>query len=49
MKISFQQEFVATGLQKDDLFLGDISTQYKGQNTIVDVKIDSHSSVSKYL
>ncbi|KAF8093802.1 hypothetical protein N665_0377s0014 [Sinapis alba] len=39
-------EFVATGLQKDDLFFGDISTLYKGQNTIVDLKIDSHSSVS---
>ncbi|KAF3514496.1 hypothetical protein F2Q69_00001079, partial [Brassica cretica] len=39
-------KFVATGLQKDDLFFGDISTLYKGQNTIVDLKIDSNSSVS---
>lgn len=45
----FQQEFVATGLKKDDLFFGDISTLYKYQNTIVDMKIDDHSSVSKYL
>ncbi|CAN7067189.1 unnamed protein product [Brassica rapa subsp. trilocularis] len=42
----FQQEFVATGLKKDDLFFGDISTLYKYQNTIVDMKIDDHSSVS---
>ncbi|ESQ42653.1 hypothetical protein EUTSA_v10014362mg [Eutrema salsugineum] len=39
-------EFVATGLKKDDFFFGDISTLYKGQNTIVDMKIDSHTSVS---
>lgn len=40
---------MATGLKKDDFFFGDISTLYKGQNTIVDLKIDSHSSVSKFL
>lgn len=45
MKFSFQQEFVATGLKKDDFFFGDISTLYKGKNTIVDLKIDSRSSV----
>ncbi|VVB17734.1 unnamed protein product [Arabis nemorensis] len=39
-------EFVATGLKKDDFFFGDISTLYKGKNTIVDLKIDSRSSVS---
>ncbi|CDY25906.1 BnaC09g32780D [Brassica napus] len=39
-------EWVATGLKKDDFFFGDISTLFKGQNTIVDLKIDGHSSVS---
>ncbi|CAN6870507.1 unnamed protein product, partial [Brassica oleracea] len=37
-------EWVATGLKKDDFFFGDISTLFKGQNTIVDLKIDGHSS-----
>ncbi|XP_010539443.1 PREDICTED: mitochondrial outer membrane protein porin 4-like [Tarenaya hassleriana] len=39
-------ELVATGLKKDEFFFGDLSTLYKGQNTIVDLKIDSYSNVS---
>lgn len=36
----------ATGLKMDQIFLGDISTQYKTRNTIVDVKVDTYSNVS---
>lgn len=36
----------ATGIKKDDIFVGDISTQYKSGNTAVDVKVDTYSNVS---
>ncbi|KAI5675366.1 hypothetical protein M9H77_06316 [Catharanthus roseus] len=36
----------ATGIKKDDIFVGDISTQYQTGNTIVDVKVDTYSNVS---
>ncbi|XP_010545418.1 PREDICTED: mitochondrial outer membrane protein porin 4-like [Tarenaya hassleriana] len=39
-------ELVATGLKKDEFFFGDLSTLYKGKNTIVDMKIDSYSNMS---
>ncbi|BAT76724.1 hypothetical protein LR48_Vigan627s005900 [Vigna angularis] len=37
---------VATGLKKDQVFVGDISTLYKSGNTTVDVKVDTYSNVS---
>ncbi|XP_031257297.1 mitochondrial outer membrane protein porin 4 [Pistacia vera] len=36
----------ATGLKKDQFFTGDINSVYKGENTIVDVKVDTYSNVS---
>nr|CAD1827568.1 unnamed protein product [Ananas comosus var. bracteatus] len=36
----------ASGLKIDQLFIGDISTQYKSGRTVVDVKIDSNSNVA---
>ncbi|PKU65270.1 mitochondrial outer membrane protein porin 6 [Dendrobium catenatum] len=36
----------ATGVKLDDLFVGDISTQYKSGKTTVDVKVDTNSNVS---
>ncbi|PSS36211.1 Eukaryotic porin/Tom40 protein [Actinidia chinensis var. chinensis] len=36
----------ATGVKRDHIFIGDISTQYKSGNTTVDVKFDSYSNVS---
>ncbi|KVI00157.1 mitochondrial outer membrane protein porin 4 [Cynara cardunculus var. scolymus] len=36
----------ATGLKKGQIFLGDISAQYKSGRTIVDVKVDTYSNVS---
>lgn len=36
----------ATGVKRGDIFIGDISTQYKGGNTTVDVKVDTYSNVS---
>lgn len=36
----------ATGVKLDDLFIGDISTQYKSGKTTVDVKVDTNSNVS---
>ncbi|KAF5461763.1 hypothetical protein F2P56_017837 [Juglans regia] len=36
----------ATGLKRDQFFLGDISTLYKSGNTTVDVKVDTYSNVS---
>ncbi|PKI50694.1 mitochondrial outer membrane protein porin 4 [Punica granatum] len=36
----------ATGLKKDQIFIGDINTMYKSQNITVDVKVDSYSNVS---
>ncbi|KAG5225800.1 mitochondrial outer membrane protein [Salix suchowensis] len=38
--------FTATGLKKDKFFFGDISTLYKSENTVVDVKVDTYSIVS---
>lgn len=35
----------ATGVKKDQIFIGDISTQYKCKNTTVDVKVDTYSNV----
>lgn len=40
------QGLTATGLKKDQIFVGDINTVYKGENTTVDVKVDSYSNVS---
>ncbi|KAF6138457.1 hypothetical protein GIB67_022491 [Kingdonia uniflora] len=37
---------IATGVKRDRLFVGDISTQYKSGSTTVDVKVDIHSNVS---
>ncbi|XP_068648167.1 mitochondrial outer membrane protein porin 6-like [Aristolochia californica] len=37
---------VTTAVQKDQLFVGDVNTQYKTGNTTVDVKVDSSSNVS---
>lgn len=36
----------ATGLKKDKIFVGDISTQYRCGRTTVDVKVDTYSNVS---
>lgn len=36
----------ATGLKKDKIFIGDISTQYRCGRTTVDVKVDTYSNVS---
>lgn len=36
----------ATGVKKDQIFIGDISTQYRSGNTVVDVKVDTYSNVS---
>ncbi|KAL6977727.1 Mitochondrial outer membrane protein porin 4 [Sarracenia purpurea var. burkii] len=36
----------ATGVKRDQIFVGDISTQYKNGNTIVDVKVDTYSNIS---
>ncbi|KAF8400326.1 hypothetical protein HHK36_013623 [Tetracentron sinense] len=36
----------ATGLKRDEFFVGDISTQYKSGSATVDVKVDSSSIVS---
>ncbi|PIM97332.1 Porin/voltage-dependent anion-selective channel protein [Handroanthus impetiginosus] len=35
----------ATGVKKDQIFVGDISTQYKGEKTTVDVRVDTYSNV----
>ena len=37
---------IATGLKKDQIFVGDISTLYKSGNTTVDVKVDTYSNIS---
>ncbi|MFS7926547.1 putative Porin domain superfamily, eukaryotic porin/Tom40 [Helianthus anomalus] len=37
---------VATGLTKGQIFLGDVSAQYKSGRTVVDVKVDTYSNVS---
>ncbi|XP_027774473.1 mitochondrial outer membrane protein porin 4 isoform X2 [Solanum pennellii] len=36
----------ATGVKKDQIFIGDISTQYKLGSTVVDIKVDTYSNVS---
>ncbi|PNY00471.1 mitochondrial outer membrane protein porin 4-like, partial [Trifolium pratense] len=36
----------ATGLKKDQFFVGDISGLYKSGNVVVDVKVDTHNNVS---
>uniref|UniRef100_A0A251UMZ4 Uncharacterized protein n=1 Tax=Helianthus annuus TaxID=4232 RepID=A0A251UMZ4_HELAN len=36
---------VATGLTKGQIFLGDVSSQYKSGRTVVDVKVDTYSNV----
>ncbi|KAH9805962.1 hypothetical protein WN944_002795 [Citrus x changshan-huyou] len=36
----------ATGLKKDEIFIGDINSVYKSGNTTVDVKVDTYSNVS---
>ncbi|KAL6534731.1 hypothetical protein OROGR_013406 [Orobanche gracilis] len=36
----------ATGVKKDQIFVGDISTQYKSGKATVDVKVDTYSNVS---
>ncbi|XP_042059422.1 mitochondrial outer membrane protein porin 4-like [Salvia splendens] len=43
---SGQEGFTATGIKKGQIFVGDISTQYSSGKTIVDVKVDTYSSVS---
>ncbi|CAI9761081.1 unnamed protein product [Fraxinus pennsylvanica] len=35
----------AIGVKKDNIFVGDISSQYKSGNTAVDVKVDTYSNV----
>eukprot|EP00262_Sarcandra_glabra_P021009 TRINITY_DN85_c0_g1_i1.p1 TRINITY_DN85_c0_g1~~TRINITY_DN85_c0_g1_i1.p1 ORF type:complete len:277 (-),score=47.58 TRINITY_DN85_c0_g1_i1:125-955(-) len=35
-----------TGVKRDELFVGDLSMQYKSGNTTVDVKVDTYSNVS---
>lgn len=47
--LNFLQGLVATGLTKGQIFLGDISAQYKSGKTVVDVKVDTYSNVrTKY-
>ncbi|CAI9098518.1 OLC1v1035183C1 [Oldenlandia corymbosa var. corymbosa] len=36
----------ASGVKRDDVFVGDISTQHKSGNTTVDLKVDTYSNVS---
>ncbi|XP_024024416.1 mitochondrial outer membrane protein porin 4 [Morus notabilis] len=36
----------ATGLKRDQIFIGDLNTIYKSGNTIVDVKVDTYSNVT---
>lgn len=36
----------ATGLKRDQIFIGDLSTIYKSGNTTVDVKVDTYSNVT---
>lgn len=37
---------VATGLKKDQIFVGDINSHYKSGNVTVDVKVDTYSNVT---
>ena len=41
----FYQGLTATGVTRDNIFIGDISTQHKCGNTTVDVKVDTYSTV----
>lgn len=41
------QGLSATGLKKDEIFIGDINSVYKSGNTTVDVKVDTYSNVSE--
>lgn len=41
------QGLTATGIKRDDIFVGDVSTHYKSGNTAVDVKVDTYSTVSE--
>ncbi|KAL0428313.1 UNVERIFIED_CONTAM: Mitochondrial outer membrane protein porin 4 [Sesamum latifolium] len=36
----------ATGIKKDQIFVGDISTQYRSGKATVDVKVDTYSNIS---
>lgn len=36
----------ATGLKRDQIFVGDVNTQYRSGNTTVDVKVDTYSNVT---
>ncbi|MCD7448780.1 hypothetical protein HAX54_045994 [Datura stramonium] len=37
----------ATGVKKDQIFVGDISTQYNLGSTVVDIKVDTYSNVEQ--
>lgn len=39
------QGLTATGLKRDQIFIGDLNTIYKSGNTTVDVKVDTYSNV----
>ena len=41
------QGLTATGVKRDQVFVGDISTQYKSGSTIVDLKVDTYSNVRR--
>lgn len=45
IQLSIWQGLVATGLKKDQIFIGDINTLYKSGNVTVDVKVDTYSNV----
>lgn len=38
--------FTATGVKKNQIFVGDISTQYRSGKTTINVKVDTYSNVS---
>ena len=42
------QGITATGVKLDELFFGDIGTQYKSGRTTVDVKVDTNSKVRSF-
>ncbi|KAL8488864.1 hypothetical protein ACS0TY_024968 [Phlomoides rotata] len=39
-------QLTATGVKKDHIFVGDMSTQYKSEKATVDVRVDTYSNVS---
>lgn len=43
--VFFWQGLTAVGVKKDNIFVGDINSQYKSGNTAVDVKVDTYSNV----